>query len=178
MHMKKAIPWIIVIILGIIALWFLLSLLRGSVSALIENQNRIASYAPDAPPTDYYTPPTSVTCDGIRIDSPIVNDIITPPVSIEAVVRPAGNTAQWTVFEGQAGVARIRAGNQIISESVPLMVQGDWMTTDPRNATAVISSFAFNPIIGTPLTLDIIEDDPSGEGNPTTCSVGVTWGGM
>src|SRR5690606_19816409 len=94
------------------------------------------------------------------------------PFTVSGVAHPAGNTTQWIVFEGQAGSVVVTdvSGNPL-STPVPLMIQGDWMNTNPKNFSAIIPSIQ-NPDNFQSAIIRFNDDDPSGE-NPHSCLIPV-----
>lgn len=111
---------------------------------------------------------------GLTVSSPLSNTTVAFPLTMTAVVDNTNASelgCSWTVFEAQAGVVKVMNGVTEVGMGL-LMTASDWMTVSPVTYTANIT-LSSAVVSGTPLTLVIEEENPSGEGTPSTIVIPV-----
>lgn len=123
---------------------------------------------------------------GLIITFPAIGATTSFPLTLKGIIdnrNVAEPQCRWTVFEAQAGTARVFANinnsgwkevgywnddpSGAIAGPVPVMTIGDWMTENPVGATA---SLMLDPKVGrisagTAMKIVINEEDPSGKGS-------------
>lgn len=125
-------------------------------------------------PVDGGTEQVAIASCGITVTSPLSNTTVAFPLSVSAIVDNTNASAlgcSWTVFEAQAGVVKVMNGMTQVGMGL-LMTASDWMTTAPVAYTANVT-LSSAVVSGTPLTLVIEEENPSGEGTPSTIVIPV-----
>ncbi len=129
---------------------------------------------PVVPPPSDTTPPPTVACQGIQINTPIAGAQVTFPLTITGTVHPTGNSSPWIVFEANAGNVVVKDSTGA-TKSTPkaLPISGDWMNSNPKPFSVTIPVLTGTPATNA-LTLLFSDDDPSGE-NPHYCSIPVTF---
>jgi hypothetical protein len=125
---------------------------------------------------------------GLTITFPTIGTTASFPLPLKGIIDNRNRNAlgcSWTVFEAQAGTARVFANinnqgwkevgywgdNQsgAIAGPVPMMTVGDWMTENPVSVSATLMLDPKAGVIpaGTPMKIVINEEDPSGMGGET-----------
>lgn len=128
---------------------------------------------PIIPPPSDTTPPPTIACQGIQINTPIAGAQVTFPLTITGIVHPTGNSGPWIVFEANAGSVVVKDSTGAIKstpKALPIYV--DWMNSNPKPFSVTIPALTGTPATNN-LTLFFNDDDPSGE-NPHYCSIPVT----
>lgn len=111
---------------------------------------------------------------GLTVSSPLSNTTVAFPLSISAVVDNTNSASLgcgWTVFEAQAGVVKVMYGTTQVGMGI-LSTTSNWMTSSPVPYTGAVT-LSSAVVSGTPLTLVIEEENPSGEGTPDTLVIPV-----
>jgi len=113
-------------------------------------------------------------CPGFIVSSPVAGDTVTFPLTISGTIHPTSNPGPWIVFEGEAGTVVVKDANNTPQSDTKIMTLSvDWMNSNPKPFSVTIPT-----LTGTPNSneLDIIftDNNPSGDGNYHTCTLGVT----
>lgn len=117
---------------------------------------------------------------GLTIDSPKIGDSVSFPLTITGHVDNTKANAEgcsWTMFEGQAGVATLhyetKDGFSLPVETTPVMV-ANWMSaTTTFSVTLNFNNQVLQLPSGYNLKVVITEENPSGEGTPSTVELPV-----
>lgn len=125
---------------------------------------------------------------GLKIMNPAIGATVSFPLQVKGIVDNRNYKAigcSWGLFEGQAGAVEVfaninNAGWKSVSYwtsnsngpsagFVPLMSEGNWMTSGPVDVSAniMLDPKAGKIPAGTPMKLIIKEEDPSGKGSET-----------
>jgi hypothetical protein len=128
---------------------------------------------------DTEQPVVASSC-GLTIDSPKIGDNVSFPLTVTGRVdntKAGAEGCSWTMFEGQAGVATLhyetKDGYSLPVDTKPVTV-ANWMTTS--------TTFSFvlnfdNSMLQLPagynMKIILTEENPSGEGIPSTVEVPV-----
>ncbi len=123
---------------------------------------------------------------GLKILNPAIGATVSFPLQVKGIVDNRNYKAigcSWGLFEGQAGAVEVfaninNAGWKSVSYwasnsngpsagFVPLMSEGNWMTSGPVDvrASIMLDPKAGKIPAGTPMKLVIEEEDPSGKGS-------------
>lgn len=105
----------------------------------------------------------------VTVVSPHAGSSITNPLSVNILVDNSKPHCHWTVFEAQAGVAKLVDNTGLLLGQAPLKTTDDWTLPKPV-AYNVTISYTNKPATGV-VNLILTEENPSGKPNPQQLTI-------
>lgn len=118
----------------------------------------------------------TLACSGqnVTVNAPVANSTVTFPLTVTVVVDNSNDpSCNWGVFEAEAGIVKLKNALNVVLSAEVLSTTMNWMTTGPVTFTTVLSPSPLPP--SGPLTLEFVENDPSGEGTVQTKTVPISY---